>query len=165
MQARDLEGLVAKRKDSTYEPGKRSGAWVKFKWSNEQEFVIGGYTEPKGGRSHFGAILVGYYEGKQLRFAGKVGTGFGQRLLRELHARFQKLIRADCPFSNLPENLPSSSSGLTASQMRRCTWLKREVVCQVRFAEWTRDHHLRQPAFLGLRDDKDPKEVIREQPR
>jgi len=165
MQARGLEGLVAKRSNSKYEPGKRSGAWQKFKWSAEQEFVIGGYTEPQGGRSHFGAILVGYYENARLLFAGKVGTGFNEKLLQNLYTRFQKLARAQCPFSNLPENLPGSSRGLTAAQMRHCTWVEPKLVCQVRFAEWTRDHHLRQPAFLGLREDKDPKEVIRERPK
>jgi bifunctional non-homologous end joining protein LigD len=162
MQARGLEGLIAKRKDSRYEVGRRSGAWVKFKWNNEQEFVIGGYTAPQGGRSHFGALLVGYYEHDKLLFAAKVGTGFNQRLLADLHARFQKLVRRDCPFANLPETLAGSSPGLTAAKMKHCTWLEPKLVCQIRFAEWTRDHHLRQPAFLGLREDKDPKEVVRE---
>ncbi len=161
MQARGLEGLIAKQKDSCYEAGRRSGAWVKFKWSNEQEFVIGGYTEPKGGRSHFGAILVGYYERERLLFAGKVGTGFNEQQLTDLYRKFQKLARPDCPFANLPEKLPRPG-GLTASQMRRCTWLEPRLVCQVRFAEWTRDYHLRQPAFLGLREDKAAKEVVRE---
>jgi bifunctional non-homologous end joining protein LigD len=166
MQARGLEGLIAKRRDSKYESGRRSGAWVKFKWTNEQEFVIGGYTEPKGTRSHFGALLVGYYEQGTLRFAAKVGTGFDQRLLVALYAKFQELVRPDCPFANLPEKARGGrSQGLTARAMRNCTWLEPKLVCQIRFAEWTRDHHLRQPAFLGLREDKAPKEVIREKPR
>src|SRR5205823_12104793 len=93
MKARGLEGLIAKQKDSKYQSGRRSGAWVKFKWTNEQEFVIGGYTQPRGTRSHFGALLVGYYEGRKLIFAAKVGTGFDQKLLRSLHEKFQKLIR------------------------------------------------------------------------
>jgi len=162
MKARGLEGLIAKRSGSKYQPGRRSGAWVKFKWTNEQEFVIGGYSPPRGARTHFGAILVGYYEDDNLLFAAKVGTGFDQKLLASLHAKFQKLIRQECPFANLPEKLGSSGRGLTASQMRQCTWLEPKLVCQVRFAEWTRDYHLRQPAFLGLREDKQPKEVVRE---
>lgn len=163
MQARGLEGLIAKRRDSKYEPARRSGAWVKFKWTNEQEFVIGGYTEPKGTRTHFGALLVGYYEKGKLLFAAKVGTGFDQKLLASLHDKFEKLIRSDCPFANLPEKISGRcGQGLSAAEMRRCTWLEPKLVCQVRFAEWTRDHHLRQPAFLGLRDDKPPREVVRE---
>ncbi len=166
MQARGLEGLIAKRKDSKYETGRRSGAWVKFKWTNEQEFVIGGYTQPRGTRSHFGALLVGYYQGDELIFAAKVGTGFDQRLLTLLHQKFQKLIRSDCPFANLPEKTAAGrSQGLTAREMKLCTWLEPKLVCQVRFAEWTRDGHLRQPAFLGLREDKRPEEVVREKPR
>jgi bifunctional non-homologous end joining protein LigD len=166
MRRRGLEGLIAKRKDSKYEIGRRSGAWAKFKWTNEQEFVIGGFTRPQGARSHFGALLVGYYEGSTLLFAAKVGTGFGEKVLSNLHTKFQKLIRKDCPFDNLPEKLPHAGGrGLTAAEMRHCTWLEPKLVCQVRFSEWTRDHHLRQPAFLGLREDKRPKEVIREKPR
>jgi bifunctional non-homologous end joining protein LigD len=163
MKNRGLEGLVAKRKDSTYESGRRTGAWVKFKWTREQEFVIGGYTRPKGAREHFGAILIGYYQGKQLIFAAKVGTGFDEQTLARLHHTFQKLTRPDCPFANLPEKR-STSGGLTATEMKACTWLEPRLVCQVRFSEWTRDHHLRQPAFLGLREDKNAKEVVREEP-
>ncbi|MDB6019984.1 MAG: polymerase LigD, ligase domain protein [Pedosphaera sp.] len=166
MKARGLEGLVAKRRDSLYEPGQRTGAWVKFKWSNEQEFVIGGYTPPKGTRAYFGAILVGYYEGKQLMFASKVGTGFNHELLESLYGRFQKLVRRKCPFANLPTpRTRDASLGLTGAQMRHCTWLEPCLVCQLRFSEWTRDGHLRQPVFLGLREDKCPTEVVRERPK
>jgi len=165
MKGRGLEGLVAKLKDSKYEPGRRSGAWVKFKWTNEQEFVIGGYTQPKGTRAHFGAILVGYYKGDKLLYAAKVGTGFDQRLLVSLYGKFKKLRRHDCPFANLPEKRPGAAgAGMTASQMKSCTWLEPKLVCQVRFAEWTRDNHLRIPAFLGLREDKNSEEVVREKP-
>lgn len=165
MRARGLEGLVAKRKDSRYEPGLRTGAWSKFKWSNEQEFVIGGYTAPRGARSHFGAVLVGYYQGPRLLFAGKVGTGFDEKLLASLYQSFQKLRQSACPFANLPEKRASSSRGLTAAEMRHCTWVQPKLVCQVRFSEWTRDAHLRQPSFLGLREDKPAREVVREQPK
>ena len=164
MQARGLEGLIAKKRESRYEPGRRSGAWVKFKWTNEQEFVIGGYTKPKGARSHFGAILVGFYERDKLRFAAKVGTGFNEATLHLLYEKFQKLEQPECPFINLPERGSGLISGLGPAEMRRCTWIRPELVCQVRFAEWTRDHHLRQPAYLGLREDKHPREVVREKP-
>ncbi len=165
MQSQGLEGLIAKQKDSAYQPGKRSGAWVKFKWSNEQEFVIGGYSSPKGARSHFGALLVGYYDHNRLLFAAKVGTGFDEKQLASLYRKFQPLVRSACPFANLPEKPTGTARGLTAREMRFCTWLAPQLVCQVRFAEWTRDGHLRQPAFLGLREDKSPKEVVRELPK
>jgi bifunctional non-homologous end joining protein LigD len=161
MKRRGLEGLIAKQRNSSYEAGRRSGAWVKFKWSQEQEFVIGGYTPPKGGRAHFGALLVGYYQKDKLLFASKVGAGFDTKQLTSLHRRFAKYVQPQCPFVNLPERLPS---GLSAAEMRICTWLKPQLVCQVRFTEWTRDHHLRHPLFLGLRDDKDAAEVVREKP-
>jgi len=163
MKARGLEGLVAKKRDSRYEVGQRSGAWIKFKWTNEQEFVIAGYTEPQGARSYFGAILVGYFEGEELMFAAKVGTGFDHKTLKMLYEKFQKLRQTACPFANLPEKRGAHGGGMIASEMRRCTWIKPTLVCQVRFAEWTRDGHLRQPAFLGLREDKQTKEVVREQ--
>jgi bifunctional non-homologous end joining protein LigD len=164
MKMRGLEGVVAKRKDSKYEIGRRSGAWVKFKWTTQQEFVIGGYTEPRGSRSYFGALAVGYYEGKKLMFAAKVGTGFDEKQLKALHEKFQKFTRPDCPFVNLPEKAGQFGGGLTAAEMKRCTWLEPKLVCEVRFAEWTRDGHLRQPAFLGLREDKRAGEVVRERP-
>ncbi|MEW6155928.1 MAG: non-homologous end-joining DNA ligase, partial [Verrucomicrobiota bacterium] len=163
MKARGLEGIIAKRRDSKYEPGRRSGAWVKFKWAKEQEFVIGGYTPPAGSRKFFGAILVGYYNKNQLHFASKVGTGFDARLLKGLYERFQKLKRPNPPFVNLPERRGRSGQGITASSMKRCTWLEPELVCQIRFTEWTRDGHLRHPVFQGLREDKDPREVVREE--
>jgi bifunctional non-homologous end joining protein LigD len=165
MKSRGLEGVIAKQKDSPYEIGRRSGAWVKFKWTTQQEFVIGGYSEPRGTRSHFGALVVGYYENKKLKFAAKVGTGFDQKLLKSLHQKFQKLTRPNCPFVNLPEKAGRFGRGLTAAEMKRCTWLDPKLVCEIRFAEWTRDDHLRQPAFLGLREDKQPEEVTREKPK
>lgn len=164
MQARGLEGLVGKKRDSAYQPGQRSGAWIKFKWTNEQEFVIGGYTRPKGARSHFGAILVGYYEDGKLRFASKVGTGFDEATLRLLYSQFQKLAIKDCPFHDLSEQRSASAGGLSRAEMSRCTWVRPKLLCQVRFAEWTRDGHLRQPSYLGLREDKDPRSVVRERP-
>ncbi|MFO1499840.1 MAG: non-homologous end-joining DNA ligase [Verrucomicrobiota bacterium] len=161
MRRQGLEGLIAKRHESIYEPGQRSGAWVKFKWSHDQEFVIGGYTPPKGSRPHFGAILVGYYEKGEFRFASKVGSGFDHRTLASLYRRFQERRIDRCPFVNLPERIPG---GISRGEMRLCTWLRPKIVCQVRFTEWTRDGHLRHPLFLGVRDDKKPTEVVRERP-
>jgi DNA ligase D, 3''-phosphoesterase domain/DNA polymerase LigD, ligase domain len=158
-----LEGLIGKRRGSAYEAGRRSGAWVKLKLVREQEFVIGGYSEPGGSRAHFGALIVGYYRGKDLLFAGKVGTGFDAKLLKTLHARFRKLEQDDCPFANLP--MPRGSrwgKALTRAEMTSCHWLDPQLVCQVKFGEWTRDGHLRQPVFLGLREDKNAREVVRE---
>ena len=160
-----LEGLIGKRTDSVYEPGKRSGAWIKLKTRREQEFVIGGYTDPKGARAHFGALLVGFFDGKQLKYCGKVGTGFNTKLLRSLHVRLEELHQPNCPFANLPELRGSRySPRITAGEMKKCHWVKPELVGQVAFSEWTRDDKLRQPAFLGLREDKDAREVIREKP-
>ncbi len=157
-----LEGIVGKRRGSLYEPGRRSGVWVKKRLALDQEFVIGGYTPPKGGRTHLGALLVGFYEGDQLMYAGKVGTGFNARLLAALHQRFSSLKRSSTSFSNLPTKRPRFGQGMTASAMREVTWLEPELVCQVRFSEWTRDAMLRQPVFLGLREDKRAREVVRE---
>ncbi len=160
-----LEGLIGKLPESLYETGARSGAWIKLKLHQEQEFVIGGFTQPGGSRRYFGSLIVGVYSSRQLLAAGKVGTGFDDDLLKALHARFQKTVRKVCPFSNLPALTAGKwGQGITASEMTRCTWLKPALVCQVKFAEWTRDGRLRQPVFLGLREDKIAADVIRETP-
>lgn len=158
-----LEGIIAKRAGSVYEPGRRSGAWVKCRLAAEQEFVIGGLTPPQGSRAHFGALLIGYFSGRDLLYAGKVGTGFDARRLRELSARLQPLAIEVCPFANLPLTKRARfGAGMTAAVMRRVTWVKPEVVCQVRFTEWTDHGMLRHPVFLGLREDKPAREVRRE---
>lgn len=158
-----LEGIVAKRPGSVYESGRRSGSWIKCKVQGEQEFVIGGFTPPQRSREFFGAILVGYYQRGKLLYAGKVGTGFSHRLLESLHAELTKRQRADCPFTNLPmERKPRFSTGMTRIEMRKVTWIKSELVAQIKFAEWTNDGILRQPVFLGLRKDKAAKDVRRE---
>ncbi len=160
-----LEGIIGKRAESTYEAGVRSGAWIKLKCLNEQEFVIGGYTPPQGARKHFGALLVGYFDRKDFQFAGKVGTGFSAKLLGTLHRQFAKLETPACPFKNLPEKRGGRwSQNVTPAEMKRCTWIKPALVCQVKFSEWTRDGKLRHPVFLGLRDDKDARRVVREMP-
>lgn len=155
-----LEGLIGKRLDSRYESGRRSGAWIKLKLLREQEFVIGGYTDPGGSRKHLGALIVGVYDRKKLRFCGKVGTGFSHALLRSLSAQLKKLARPGCPFSDLPQPRDQRwGQAITAAEMRRCHWVKPTLVAQVKFSEWTRDGHLRQPVFLGLREDKPAREV------
>jgi bifunctional non-homologous end joining protein LigD len=159
-----LEGLIGKRVGSPYETGRRSGNWIKLKLQRQQEFVIGGYTEPAGSRHHFGALLVGVFQGDQLMFAGKVGTGFNEKILRTLLGRFKKIPRETCPFADLPERRAGRyGQGVTASEMKLCHWIEPSIVCQIKFREWTRDQRLRQPVFLGLREDKDAKEVIREE--
>jgi bifunctional non-homologous end joining protein LigD len=158
-----LEGIIGKKPDSVYEAGRRSGAWIKIKLHAEQEFVIGGYTEPEGSRLCFGALLIGFYRGRSLRFCGKVGTGFNAKLLKTLHWRFQPLRQPDCPFVNLPERSSGPyGAGVTAAEMKRCHWLQPQLVGQIRFGNWTRDEKLRHPVFLGLREDKDARDVVHE---
>ncbi|ATC64134.1 ATP-dependent DNA ligase [Nibricoccus aquaticus] len=160
-----LEGLIGKRPGSLYEPGKRSGAWIKLKISHEQEFVIGGYTPPAGSRKHLGALIVGVYENKKLICTGKVGTGFNHALLKSLHTRFAKIARKECPFDNLPDKRERRfGQAITASVMKKCHWVKPELVAQLRFTEWTNDGRLRHPVFLGLREDKKATDVVREKP-
>ncbi len=158
-----LEGMILKHAQSLYEPGHRSGEWLKIKRVNEQEFVIGGFTPPQRSRPHFGAILVGYYRERKLIYAGKVGTGFDFRLLEELHAKFLKNKIAHCPFANLPlERTSRFGTGMTRSAMRHVTWVEPTLVAQIKFAEWTLEGLLRQPVFLGLRADKRARDVVRE---
>ncbi len=158
-----LEGIIAKWPGSLYEAGRRSGAWVKCKVRAEQEFVIGGFTRPQRSRTNFGAILVGYHDNGQLRYAGKVGSGFSQATLAALHRDFLRRARQTCPFANLPmERRPRFGQGMTRAEMRKVTWIRPELVAQIRFVEWTQDGLLRQPVFIGLRDDKPAKEVRRE---
>jgi bifunctional non-homologous end joining protein LigD len=142
------EGLIAKRADAPYTHG-RSRDWLKFKCSAEQELVIGGYTAPRGSRTDLGALLLGYYDDGELRYAGKVGTGFTRETLRDLAAKLAPLKRDRSPFAD-------------EVRERTATWVEPELVAQVGFSEWTQDHRLRHPRFLGLRDDKAAREVVRE---
>jgi DNA ligase D-like protein (predicted ligase) len=146
-----LEGVIAKRADSSY-VGSRSRDWLKLKCHAEQELVIGGFTAPKGSREEFGALLVGYYDDGVLRYAGKVGTGFGQEALRTLGARMRELEQEESPFERFKPIPPGTR------------WVRPELVGQVAFSEWTRDGRLRHPRYLGLRDDKPAREVVREVP-
>jgi bifunctional non-homologous end joining protein LigD len=152
-----LEGIVAKRKDSPYEPGKRSGAWLKYRVNRTQEFVIGGYTAG----NPFDALVVGYYDGDRLIYVGKVRNGFVANQRRDVMKRLKPLTTDVCPFANLPEKRRTPWA-LTKAGMKDCVWLQPEQVAQCEFTEWTPDGHLRQVSFLGLRDDKDPREVVRE---
>jgi DNA ligase D-like protein (predicted ligase) len=153
----DFEGIVAKRKDSPYESGKRSGAWVKYKVKRGQKFVIGGYTPG----NPFETLIVGYYEGDKLLYAAKVRTGFVPQVRREVEGRFKGLQIETCPFANLPEK-KRTMWALTKEEMKNCVWLKPELVAQIEFTEWTPDGHLRHSRFAGLRNDKDAREVGRE---
>ncbi|GAA2813355.1 non-homologous end-joining DNA ligase [Saccharopolyspora taberi] len=145
---RGWEGLIAKRADVGYRAG-RTRDWLKYKCVRDQEFVIGGFTEPSGSRIGFGALLVGYYEQRKLRYAGKVGTGYDQATLRDLRSRLDRLSRDGSPFAD-------------EVRERAVHWVEPELVAQVGFSEWTDDGKLRHPRFSGLRNDKPAAEVVRE---
>ena len=147
-----LEGVIAKRADSPYR-GSRSRDWLKLKCHAEQELVIGGFTAPKGSRTEFGALLVGYHDDGDLRYAGKVGTGFDRKTLADLARRLRALEQEEPPFVDV-HPIP-----------RGTRWVRPELVAQVAFSEWTRDGRLRHPRYLGLRNDKPAREVVRERPR
>jgi len=152
---RGLEGIICKRADAAYTSG-RGKTWVKVKCHRRQELVVGGFTDPEGSRSGLGALLVGYYEGKQLRYAGKVGTGFNMQSLGELFAELAPLERATSAFTPAP---PRAQTG------PRAHWVEPKLVVEVQFGEWTRDGRLRHPSFQGMRRDKRPKDVVREAPQ
>jgi bifunctional non-homologous end joining protein LigD len=152
-----LEGIIAKRKDSLYEPGKRRGTWVKYKVNKEQEFVIGGYSVG----NPFDAVIVGYYGDGKLIYASKVRNGFVPHVRRQVMERMEGLKIETCPFTNLPEKRRTQWS-LTKEEMKKCRWLKPELVAQIEFTSWTPDGHLRHATFAGLREDKEASEVVRE---
>jgi DNA ligase D-like protein (predicted ligase) len=147
--ARGAEGIIAKRSDARYVSA-RSTDWLKLKCVRQQELVIGGYTAPQGSRERLGALLVGYYDGKSLRYAGKVGTGYDRRTLEFLHDRLVPLHRAASPFTEGPA--PGGE----------VQWVAPKLVAQIGFSEWTSAGLLRHPRFLGFREDKSPREVRRE---
>lgn len=155
-----LEGIVAKRSDGVYEPGRRSGSWSKHRINLGQEFVVGGYTPGSNG---FDALIVGFYRGKDLCFTARVRAGFVPATRRAVFERIQPLKVTKCPFANLPETTPGRwGQGLTAEKMKGCVWLKPEVVVRIDFAEWTGGDKLRHTKYAGLRNDKDPRKVVRE---
>lgn len=158
-----LEGIVAKHTGSRYEVGRRSGAWLKCRVVHEQEFVVGGFSPPKGSRTVFGALLLGYYEGNRLRYAGKVGTGFDEATRTAVMREAKPLRTNTPPFADLPVGRRSRfGGGLTPADVAEVTWLRPRLVAQVRFSEWTNEGQLRQPVFLGLRRDKSARRVVRE---
>jgi bifunctional non-homologous end joining protein LigD len=157
-----LEGVVAKRRDSRYEAGKRSGAWQKFKVKLRQEFVIGGY---KPENRNFQSIVVGYYENKKLRFAARVRAGFTAAQRTALFELLRPLKTEKCPFADLPSQKTGHwGEGVTEEDMKILKWVKPKLVTEIAFTEWTRDGNLRHSAYVGIRTDKDPREVVREDP-
>ena len=155
-----LEGVIAKRRDSRYEPGKRSGAWRKLKLQHRQEFVIGGY---KPENTNFQSIVIGYYEERQLRFAARVRAGFTAAQRAALFAALRPLQVEKCPFADLPTGRTGHwGEGVTEEDMTVLKWVRPVLVAEIAFTEWTRDGHLRHSAFVGVRSDKGARDVRRE---
>jgi bifunctional non-homologous end joining protein LigD len=144
------EGVIAKEASSAYEPGQRSRSWLKLKVEYRQEFVVGGYTEPRNSRQHIGALLLGYYEKGKLIYAGHTGGGFTRSGLSEMYKRLSPLVRKSSPFATTPKT------------NERAHWVTPKIIVEVKFSEWTSDGRLRQPIFVGTRDDKKPTDVHRE---
>jgi bifunctional non-homologous end joining protein LigD len=149
-----LEGIISKRRDAPYVAA-RGPTWLKLKCVKRQEFVIGGYTDPEGARLHLGSLLLGYYEGKKLVYAGRVGTGFDDRTLGELLERLGRFKQPKPPFAAKP---------VLRGRTRGIHWVAPRLIAEIQFANWTRDGMLRQASFQGLREDKNPREVVREEP-
>ena len=159
-RAQGLEGVVAKRKDSRYEAGKRSGAWAKYRLNSGQELVIGGYIP---GAHGVDAIVVGYYRGQNLIYVARVRNGFVPASRRQVFTRLKPLLIPKCPFANLPERHKERwGEGLTAADMEKCLWVRPEIVAQIEFLEWTDSGHLRHSKFVGIREDKDARTVVKE---
>ncbi|MBV8882215.1 MAG: non-homologous end-joining DNA ligase [Planctomycetaceae bacterium] len=146
-----LEGSISKRKDAPYRSG-RGFDWVKVKCQKRQEFAIGGFTEPRSSRQGFGALLLGVYEGGRLVYSGKVGTGFNDKLLRDLRARLDTLERPESPFADV----------IPRAERLGAHWVQPRLVAEVTFTQWTKDHRLRHPSFVGLREDKPAEEIVHE---
>ena len=155
-----FEGLVAKRRNSVYEPGLRTGAWMKMRINRGQEFVIGGYTR---GTTTFDALIFGYYQGDKLIYVARTRSGFTPATRTQLFKKFKGLETSECPFANLPEARSGRwGQGLTKAKMAECEWLKPVLVGQFEFLEWTGDNHLRHSKFVGPREDKKASDVVRE---
>jgi DNA ligase D-like protein (predicted ligase) len=163
VREKGLEGVIAKRKDSFYEAGQRTGSWVKYRLNRGQELVIGGYIPgPRGVDS----IIVGYYKDDGLIYVARVRAGFVPTTRRQVFEKLRHLQIPSCPLVNLPETAPSRwGEGLTAEDMKKCVWVRPEIVAQIEFLEWTESDHLRHSKFAGLRDDKDPRRVVKEHAR
>jgi bifunctional non-homologous end joining protein LigD len=155
-----LEGVVAKRLTSRYEPGRRSGAWQKLCLTRAQEFVVGGFVP---GTDGIDALLIGFYRGRRLQFCASVRAGFVPASRRQLFSRLEPLITRGCPFVNVPEAMPGRwGQGLTAEKMQSCVWVRPRVVVRCSFQEWTPADHLRRVSYVGIREDKDAREVVKE---
>jgi DNA ligase D-like protein (predicted ligase) len=160
VKTQGLEGLVAKRRSSKYEPGVRSGAWMKMRVNRAQEFVIAGYTL---GTKTFDAVIIGYYDADRLIYAARTRNGFTPATRNQLFKKFARLENSECPFANLPEARSGRwGQGLTRAKMAECRWLKPILVGEFEFVEWTPGNHLRHSRFVALREDKPAKDVRRE---
>jgi len=156
-----LEGIVGKQKDSHYELGKRSGAWIKYRVNRGQEFVIGGYFPGPHG---FDSLIVGYYDGDKLTYVARTRNGFVPASRRQVFSKLKHLVTAECPFVNLPETRRSRfGEELNAEKMKKAVWLRPEAVAQIEFLEWTEASRLRHSKFVALREDKNPRSVIKEE--
>jgi DNA ligase D-like protein (predicted ligase) len=156
-----LEGIIGKRKDSLYQPGKRSGAWIKYRLNRGQEFVIGGYFPGPHGLD---SLIVGYYDGEKLMYVARTRNGFVPASRRQVFSRLKHLVTPACPFVNLPETRRSRfGEELNAEKMKKAVWLRPEAVAQIEFLEWTEGDRLRHSKFVGLREDKNPRSVVKEQ--
>lgn len=155
-----LEGIIGKQKDSAYEPGKRSGVWIKHRVNLGQEFVVGGFTPGPHGLD---AIIVGYYRDDDLVYVARTRNGFVPASRRRVFEKLKLLAVPDCPFVNLPETRKARwGEALTVEKMKKCVCVRPEIVAQLEFLEWTGAHNLRHSKFVGLRDDKDPRSVVKE---
>jgi DNA ligase D-like protein (predicted ligase) len=160
VRQQQLEGVIGKRKDSLYEAGKRSGAWVKCRANRGQELVIGGYIR---GTHGVDSLIVGYYQGKDLMYVARVRNGFVPASRRQVFERIRDLVSPTMPFANLPDTHKSRwGDELTAEKMEKCIWLRPEAVVQIEFLEWTAGDRLRHSKFVGLREDLDPRRVVKE---
>jgi bifunctional non-homologous end joining protein LigD len=160
VRQQQLEGVIGKRKDSLYEPGKRTGAWIKYRVNRGQELVIGGYIPGPHG---FDSLIVGYYRGKDLVYVARVRNGFVPASRRQVFEKIRSLVSPTMPFVNLPDTHKSRwGDELTAEKMKECVWLRPEAVARVEFLEWTEADRLRHSKFFGLREDKNPKSVVKE---
>jgi DNA ligase D-like protein (predicted ligase) len=156
-----LEGVIAKRKDSRYEAGKRSGVWAKFRINSGQELVVGGYVQGAHGVE---SIIVGYYRASELIYVARVRNGFVPATRRQVYGKLRPLVESTCPFVNLPETHKGRwGTGLTAEDMKKCVWVRPEIVARIEYLEWTESDHLRHSKYIGLQDDKDARTVVKEQ--
>jgi DNA ligase D-like protein (predicted ligase) len=156
-----LEGIIGKRKDSVYQPGKRSGAWIKYRVNRGQEFVIGGYFP---GLHGIDSLIVGYYDEGKLTYVARTRNGFVPASRRQVFSKLKHLVTPACPFVNLPDRRHSRfGEELNAEKMKKAVWLRPEAVAQIEFLEWTEGDKLRHSKFVGLREDKNPRSVVKEQ--